>query len=260
MNTKLDQKDQKAGAEMEKDQKAGAEVKKDQKAGAEMKKFITPVSGEAWVFVEADCPIVEAAETLLSKLKEQKFITEVKKVVTPTQGEVWVFVREDRPTIEAGSQPMGPVMRKMDEVDITASTVKNVAQLIGVGVDIHEHGVKKVLSEIGTSTRPVDKDREKLYESAEAIRRKTFKMEEKMLEEFAEVKGKLNEIAASQKRGGSFGPKTGKKGKGDDGGENGDDENNNGSGGDTGGNGGDGGWGLAGVIKSLRDIISGNGS
>ncbi|GLT48237.1 hypothetical protein SLA2020_218740 [Shorea laevis] len=59
---------------------------KDQKAGAEMKKVITPIPGEAWVFVHVDYPIVELVEALVSKLKDQKVITEMKKVVIPIQG------------------------------------------------------------------------------------------------------------------------------------------------------------------------------
>ncbi|GKU87119.1 hypothetical protein SLEP1_g1568 [Rubroshorea leprosula] len=91
-------------------------MKKDQKAGAEMKKVITPVRG-GMVFVQAECPIVEASEadqkvitkkdTLPERTpatpcqdcplkkeqkasaemkKDQKAGAEMKKVITPVRG------------------------------------------------------------------------------------------------------------------------------------------------------------------------------
>ncbi|GLT48222.1 hypothetical protein SLA2020_218610 [Shorea laevis] len=59
---------------------------KDQKADAEIKKVITPIPEEAWVFVQVDYPIVELVKALVSKLKDQKVITEMKKVVILIQG------------------------------------------------------------------------------------------------------------------------------------------------------------------------------
>ncbi|GLU01417.1 hypothetical protein SLE2022_187250 [Rubroshorea leprosula] len=257
------EKEQKANAEMKKDQKAGAEMKKDQKAGAEMKED-----------QKAGAEMKEDQKAGAEMKKDQKAGAEVKKVITPVPGEVWVFVQEDRPrkmnevniasSTAADSQSMGRVMRKMDQVNIAASTVKNLAQLLGFGFDVNEHGFGKAASELGRSTRPVDKDRDKLFEYAEAIQTRTLEMNEKMLEEFAELKSQLKEIAAAQKRRGSFGPKTGlKRGKGDgsteNGGENGGDANNNGngSGGDAGSNGRGGGW--AGMLKSLSALIFGSG-
>ncbi|GKV44840.1 hypothetical protein SLEP1_g51987 [Rubroshorea leprosula] len=59
---------------------------KDQKAGVEMNKVITPIAREAWVFVQVDCFIVELVKALVSKLKDQKVIIEMKRVVIPMQG------------------------------------------------------------------------------------------------------------------------------------------------------------------------------
>ncbi|GLT56279.1 hypothetical protein SLA2020_293310 [Shorea laevis] len=152
--------------------------KKDQKANAEMKKVITLVTEKEWVFIQVDYFIVEPVEALVSKLKDQKVITKMKNVVILIQGEVWVFVREDHPTIEVETlvlKPMGQVMRKIDEVNITSSIVKKAAQLLSLAVsaNIGEHDLEKVVEDIGSTVRVIDKDCDKLYVEVDLTRRTT---------------------------------------------------------------------------------------
>lgn len=220
-----------------------------------MKKIIKLVPRGALVFVQVDCPIVEPVETLVSKLKDQKVIIEMKKVVKPIQGEVWVFVQEDHPIIKVETlvlKPMGQVMRKMDEVNITSSTMKNATQLLSLTADIRERGLQKIMEDISLAMRVVDKDHDKLYAKANLNVRTTSVIKEliekKVLSKLAYIRPKMKDMqAVREKKKASFGV------KGKDNGTNADYSGENGGNVKT--NDEVGGLGLMGMLKNLRDLI-----